>query len=608
MFHDKISTDLQKAVVDLGFVYPSDALLSISENVLFGDFSSNIALQLSKQKHQENYQNPREIANAILEKLGHPGYLERIEIAGPGFINFYLKDHSLAQLITANISPEATDDYATRYLVEFGHLNTHKEFHIGHLRTLSIGESLSRILAFQGHPVFKVDYGSDIGPPVAKALWGVLHKKSEYEAAKKNPSLKEKAQFLGQAYAYAHPQYEADPQIKAEIDQLNTKIYQHDPEIVPLWEETKEWSLLYFESVYLKLGTEFDARINESEVSDRGKEIVLANLDSVFIKDDGAIIFPGKQYGLNNQVYINSQGHPTYEGKELGLTQKEEEIFPFDVSLHVVDSQQTDFFKGVNKALELIEKRDKSKKKHIPYGFVSLSTGRMSSRKGNIISAEDLISQVSAEIEKNFSTKLPVESIEKIAVAAIKFFYLKYTLNSDIVYDVEKSVALHGDTGPYVLYVYARINSLLNRAKVGELEKESSEQKDEEIAQSFDSPSLTQDKDEPSAVSRQPSAENGAGVAESGQLKADSLEVAERELLRQMEYFTPMVEMAAKELQPSQITVYLIALAKAFNQFYESCPIFGGSKTEFRLALAKAAGERIKMGLYLLGIETVEKM
>jgi arginyl-tRNA synthetase len=608
MYHEKIFTDLKKAVVDLGFIFPSDAVLSISENVLFGDYSSNIALQLSKQKHQENYQNPRQIASSIIEKLGHPQYLERIDIAGPGFINFYLKDQSLVEIATEDISPKPQDDFATRYLIEFGHPNTHKELHIGHLRTLSVGESLSRLLAYQGHPIFKVDYGSDIGLPVAKALWGVLHQKEGYEKAKLDKSLKAKAKFLGEAYAYAHTQYEDDPKSKSEIESINTKIYQRDPSIVPLWEETKEWSLLYFQTVFLKLGTEFDIRINESEVDEAGKAIVMANLDRVFVKDQGAIIFPGEKYGLHNRVFINSQGHPTYEGKELGLTQKEEELFPFDISLHIVDVQQTDFFKVVNKAIEQIENKNLSKKRHIPYGFVSLSTGRMSSRKGNIISAEDLIDQVSSEIEKNFPTKLTQDSLEKIAVAAIKFFYLRYSLISDITYDVEKSVALHGDTGPYVLYVYARIHSLLNRAKGNEPEKDLTEQDDEEIAQSFDSPSLAQDKEVSSEIRHQSLANANSGQkTEDGRLTT-KLEAEERELLRQMEYFDPTIDLAAKDFQPSLITTYLLGLSKAFNQFYEKCPILVGDKAEFRLVLAKRVGERIKLGLYLLGIETVEKM
>lgn len=604
MFHDAIYTDLKKAVVDLGFVWPTDTVLSISENVLFGDYSSNIALQLSKQKHQKNYQNPREIANAILEQLNHPDYLERIEVAGPGFINFYLKSSSLTKLLSEEAGPKPVDDYNTRYLIEFGHPNTHKELHIGHLRTLSIGESLSRLLEFEGHPIFKVDYGSDIGLPVAKALWGVLQKKAEYEAVKKEISLKAKAQFLGQCYAYAHARYEDEPEAKQQIDQINTKIYQRDMSIVPLWQETKEWSLLYFQSVYQKLGTEFDARINESEVDEIGKQIVLDNLDKVFVKDQGAIIFPGEKFGLHNRVFINSQGHPTYEGKELGLTQKEEELFPFDVSLHVVDTQQTDFFRVVNKALEEIEKRDKSKKRHIPYGFVSLSTGRMSSRKGNIISAEDLIDQVTEAIKDQYSeTKVSKDNFEKIAVAAIKFYYLKYSLISDITYDVEKSVALHGDTGPYVLYVYARINSLL--AKVGQsFDNHANDAELSEAEDEADGELIAQDQQTDN--SSQLTAKNDLAV--DWQLSAGGLEAEERELLRQMEYFQPMVEQAVRELQPGMIATYLLNLAKAFNQFYEKCPVLGSDKTDFRLLLAKRAGERIQLGLFLLGIETVDKM
>ncbi len=608
MYFTKLSTDLHKAVVDLGFIFPTDTVVSISENVLFGDYSSNIALQLSKQKHQKSYQNPREIANAIIDQLGHPDYLERVDVAGAGFINFYLKERSLIQILADDIKAADKDDYATRFLVEFGHPNTHKELHIGHLRTLSVGESLSRLLEFQGHPIYKVDYGSDIGLPVAKALWGVLQKKAEYEAIKNSVSLKDKARFLGLAYAYAHSQYEDDPKAKEQIDNINTKVYQRDPSIVPIWEETREWSLLYFQTIFVTLGTEFDIRINESEVDEAGKAIVMANIDKVFVKDEGAIIFPGEKYGLHNRVFINSKGHPTYEGKELGLTQREEELFPFDVSLHVVDTQQTDFFKVVNKALELIENRETSKKKHIPYGFVSLTTGRMSSRKGNIIAAEDLIDQVTSVIKQQFESKLTDEQYQKIAVAAIKFFYLKHSLISDITYDVEKSVSLHGDTGPYILYVYARIRSLLAKAKpenhATEIEPEEIEEEAEmeDIAQSFEDDGMPNVEEQPIKKEIQPMISQellAAGIP---------LETEERELLRQMEYFELTITQATKELQPSLIASYLIILAKTFNQFYEKCPILGSNKTDFRLLLAKRLGEQIALGLYLLGIETVEKM
>ncbi len=569
MYKTVIEKDLKRVVKNLGFLSPTDTVISIPQNSSFGDYTSNIALQLSKQKHKNSYHNPREIANEILESFGHPHYLERIEIAGPGFLNFYLKDEAIIKVAEDKVNAKKKDDYAARYLIEYGHPNTHKEFHIGHLRTLTIGESLARLLEFRGHPVFRTDYGSDIGLPVAKALWGVIQKKEEYEATRKVLSLKEKARFLGVSYAYAHSQYEDNPQAKQEIDQINTKIYLRDSELMPLWEETKDWSLLYFQTLYSKLGVEFDARINESEVDQIGKQEVLDNVGKVFVEDQGAIIFPGEKYGLHNRVFINSKGNPTYEGKELGLTRREEELFPFDISLHVIDVQQSDFFRVVNKALELIDNRE-TKKRHVPYGFVSLTTGRMSSRKGNIISADDLIDEVIEAIKKQYPKgELPEANYQKIAVAATKFYYLKYSLTSDIVFDVEKSVSLQGDSGPYVIYVYARIASLLNRAKKNEPKQDIKHSQSGSIAQ---------------------------------------LSSEERELLRILEYFEIVIEKAYKNFQPNEICTYLLEVARSFNHFYESSPILVSERAHFRLKLAVKTAETIKLGLYLLGIETVEKM
>ncbi len=574
MFKDKIEADLKKVAKELGYIAPADTVVYIPEDSSFGDYSTNIALQLSKQKHKDSYQKAGDIANKILEKLGHPDYLERIEIAGPGFLNFYLKDDVLISLLTVSeYGKEVQPESSTRYLVEYAHPNTHKEFHIGHLRTLTTGESIARLLSFTGNEVFRVDYGSDIGLPVAKALWAILKKDDEFQKIKENSTLKEKAAYLGKVYVLGNKAYEDNPEAKEEIDKLTKKLYQGDPGLVPLWEETKKWSLGYFESIYIRLGTEFDARINESEISEEGKKTVMENIGKVFVEDQGAIIFPGEKYGLHNRVFINSQGNPTYEAKELGLTFKELSLFPFDYSLHVVDTQQTAFFQVVTKAIELIEQRLKDKKIHIPYGFVSLTTGRMSSRKGNIINAEDLIEEVTRAIMENYpktTSDLNKQTAEKIAIAATKFFYLKYSLTSDIVFDIQKSISLQGDSGPYVLYVYARINSILNRAKSNEAVKTKAGAQNSKIAQ--------------------------------------ILEPQERELLRQLEYFELITEKAAKNLQPNELTSYLLNLSKSFNSFYESCPILVSDKKVFRLELIKKTAEVIKLGLYLLGIETVERM
>jgi arginyl-tRNA synthetase len=595
MYYDTLFTDLKKAVIDLGFICPSDALLSISENVLFGDYSSNIALQLSKQKHQNSYQNPREIANDIIEKLGHPAYLERVDIAGAGFINFYLKDIEIAKNIEVPEEKPIDLNFQERVLVEYASPNAFKPLHIGHLRNIITGESIARMLIFQGKDIFKVTYTSDIGPAVAKAIWGVIQLKDKFEAIDKDSSLDEKARFLGEAYVLGNEKFESDPEVKEQIDQINIKLYQNDPKLIEIWKKTRTWSEGYLSAVYSRLGTEFDAEIWESEMGERGMEIARDHLDRVFIEDQGAIIFPGEKYGLHNRVFITGKGTPTYEAKELAVTEKERELFPYDRAIHVVSHEQSEYFKVVTKAIELIDTQMIGKKIHLGYGFVSLTSGKMSSRLGNVIIADDLIDQVKAKITEIYPRTNSERNLELISLAAIKFAYLKYSLNSEIAFNVEQSVALQGDTGPYVLYVYARIHSLLDRAKVPEVEKEIEEAEDEEIAQEDGSDQMKSDKSDSDLIRFDP-------------ILSGPLEAEERELLRQMEYFEPIVNMAAKDFQPSLITNYLLSLAKAFNQFYEKCPILGGKKTEFRLALAKRVGERIKLGLYLLGIETVEKM
>lgn len=575
MWKQTLEKDLKRVVLDLGFVIP-DIVLYIPENPKFGDYSSNIPLQLAKQKTGKDYQTSLEIANEILKKLGHPAYLERVEIAGPGFLNFYLKDESLIKGLGFRVKGIEKKNQVKNILVEYAHPNTHKSFHIGHLRNISIGESISRILEFEGHKIFRVTYGGDIGLHVAKALWGVLKLKEDYEKAKKM-NLREKAEFLGLAYATGAQAYEKDKKIKGEIDEINKKLYENDPNLKALWEETKKWSIAYFESIYCQVGTEFDAQIWESEVYESGALIVEENLGRVFVKDQGAIIFPGEKYGLHNRVFITSAGYPTYEGKEMGLTQKEMELFPYDSSIHIVANEQESFFEVTTKALELIDPSFTNKKKHLSYGMVNLRSGKMSSRKGEVISAEELIDQVKQAIIKNFpdsNVKKDLKDLDKIAIGAIKFSFLKYSILSDITFDIGQSVSLQGDSGPYLQYSFARTSSLVEKSKKSQLR------------QGYD----------------------GRAKVKSQNYEKKEMEPEEREVLSQLEYFEAFVQDAAFKYSPNIICQYLLNLARAFNLFYERYSILGSKKEEFRLTLAKKVGETLKIGLYLLGIETIEKM
>lgn len=560
MYKQLIEKNLKEAVLDLGFLV-TDTLLSIAESPQFGDYSTNIALQLSKQKLSKGYQSSLEIANKIVEKIGHPNYLERIEVAGPGFINFFLKNESLIKILEEKIQPKTG---GRRVLIEYAQPNTHKEFHLGHLRNITLGESLARLREFEGDEVFRANYGSDIGLPVAKALWGVDKLRDQLEGVRQ-ASLREKAEFLGRAYALGHTHYEDDEKAKEQIDAINKALYVRDPQFMPLWQETRQWSLAYFDTIYSRLGTEFDAVITESEVEAEGKRLVEENLHKVFAEDQGAVIFPGEKYGLHNRVFITSRGNPTYEAKELGLTRREEEFFPFDQAIHLTGNEQIGYFKVVIKAVELINPQMAGKKKHMPFGFVTLTTGKMSSRLGTVVTAEWLIEEVKQAIRESFGQqggKVSFnETTEKIAIGAIKFSLLKYSLATNIAFDIHKSVSLQGDSGPYVMYAYARIRSLIEKA----------------------------------------------GVSRPTSLSGE-IELEEREVLRLLEYFEAVAEKAVLNFAPNELCIYLLGLAKAFNLFYEKHPIIGSQRASLRLKLAARVGDTLKLGLYLLGIESVDKM
>lgn len=580
MYYVQLKNSLKKAVLDLGFlttdtffrdssrknVERSDTFLSIPENSKFGDYTTNIALQLAKQKSKKSYQNAIEIASEIIKQLGHPQYLDRVEVVGPGFINFFLNDQSLVGILDKKLEVGKSTE---NILVEYADPNTHKEFHIGHLRTLVIGESVARLLEFSGAQVYRVNYGSDIGPTVAKCLWGILHLEKEYQAAKQL-SLREKTEFLGKAYANGHINYEENPEIKAEIDQITKKLYEREAEVTALWEETRQWSLSYFDYFYSRIGVEFDRRVNESEIDQIGKEEVLKNVGKVFKQNDGAVIFEGEKYGLHTRVFLTSAGNPTYEAKEVGLINLYQEIFPFDQAIILSDIQQKSFFEVVNKAIELIYPQLLGKKKYLGYGFVSLTTGKMSSREGNIVSADNLIDLVKDELVKGselrvksseFKVNDPV--LEKIAIAAIKFSYLKYSLTSDIKFDIKESVDLQGDSGVFVLYSFARCNSILGKVS-----------------------------------------DKGKEIRD----KVVDLEPEERGLLAKIEHFQLIVDQTTANFSPNLLTSYLLELSKSFNLFYERHPVLSSEKSVFRLELVKKTAEIIKLGMNLLGIEVVERM
>lgn len=527
-----------------------------------GDFSSSIAFKLTKQLKK----NPFEIAQMIISKLPKHPSIEKIEAIKPGFINFWLSREFLFKYMRGAAGEEF--DFPSfslgkhkKVMVEFAHPNTHKLFHIGHLRNISTGESIVRILEAVGNKVVRTNYQGDVGLHIAKCLYAITNSKSQIPKSK---SLREKIEFIGKAYTEGTRAYDEDEKAKNDIIEINKKIYEKGPEIMPLWKETRQWSLDYFNKVYKRVYSRFDRFYFESEMSERGIEIAHAALKKgILKKSEGAIVFDGKKYGLDTRVFINSFGFPTYEGKELALAEKEfSEFGELDTCIHVVTPEQTSFFNVTFKVEELLdEKKYKNKQYHLVYEWVQLKEGKMSSREGNVVEANWLIDEAKKKIIKLF--KCNTDVAETVAIASVKYSFLKNGVSNPIAFDFKESVSLEGNSGPYLLYSYVRTQSILKKidqVKTAELPKK--------------------------------------------------INSEEENILHLIYKFRSTVEKAARNFSPNYIVTYLFELAQEFNLFYQKYPVLKAEKDvkNFRLTLTSAVGETLQKGLDLLGIKTVEKM
>ncbi|KKU77184.1 MAG: Arginine-tRNA ligase [Parcubacteria group bacterium GW2011_GWA2_47_64] len=555
---------------EVDFEHPAD--------LAHGDYSTNVALVYAKELKMK----PRELAEKIVHILHNSKFiiheLGQIEVAGAGFINFYLSPKFFAESV-AEILGKAENfgrnesRRGEKVMVEYTDPNPFKEFHIGHLMSNAVGESIARLFEFSGAKVVRACWQGDVGLHVAKAVWGIL--KNNFQFSIFNFQ-KDAIALLGQAYTTGARAYEADEKAKKEIEELNRKIFEKsDPEINKLYDEGRKISLAHFEEIYKKLGTKFDYYFFESQEGREGEKIVTEFLKKgVFEKSENAVIFRGEKFGLHTRVFITSQGLPTYETKELGLNKAKFAKEPdLSQSIIITANEQNDYFKVVLKAMEEIYPEIAKKTKHISHGMMRFASGKMSSRTGNIITGESLITAMeNLVMEKIKDRELPTEEKQKIAeavaVGAIKYSILRAGIGSDIIYDFEKSISFEGDSGPYLEYTYARVRSVLRKANVKE-------------GLAF----LSLRKAKPS-------------LGLSGGL------VAERLLYR----FPEVVERAAKEFEPHYVATYLIELSAAFNNFYARNKIIGSEEENYRLALTRAVSIILKNGLYLLGIEAPERM
>lgn len=553
------------------------------EVIAHGDYATSVALAYAKQLGVK----PRELAEKIVDALQAgplkgatlSTFIEKIDIAGPGFINIHLSKQFFAEAL-ATIETQG-DAFGVngrlkgqKVMVEYTDPNPFKVFHIGHLMSNAVGESIACLVAASGAKVVRANYQGDVGLHVAKAVWGMqsLNANATLSQLQKLPSAEQVA-FIGKAYVHGAEQYEADKSAEAEIQIINQAVFdRRTPEVNVLYDWGRKVTLDHFELIYKKLGTNFDHYFFESEVAKDGLEEVRAGRGKgVFVESEGAVVFKGEEHGLHTRVFINSRGLPTYEAKELGLAkQKFAKVKP-DLSIVVTANEQNEYYKVFMRALFLLHPEIAERTKHVSHGMMRFASGKMSSRKGNVVAGEVLLAEAEAMVaekikDRGFDAPTATAVKEKVAVGAIKYSVLKSAAGSDIVYDPEKAVSFEGDSGPYLQYSYARALSVLRKPEAEVLMK-----------QFLDIPA--------------------------------SVEISQLEKI--LYRFPEVVDRAAGSFEPHFVTDYLTQLAGAFNAFYTNNQIINHADTatsSYRLRLTRAFATVMKNGLALIAIPAVERM
>ncbi len=393
-------------------------------------------------------------------------------------------------------------------------------------------------------------------------MWAILQELGGQHPEKlKTIPNDEQADWLTTAYVAGSQAYDNNSDAREAIETLNKKIYHihavkdKTSDLAKIYWETRQWSYDYFEAFYKQIGTKFERYYPESETAPLGLQTVQDQLGPVFEKSDGAIVFKAEKYGLHTRVFITKDGLPTYEAKDVGLIMKKWQDYHFDRSIVITGNEIIQYMQVVLKAIEQFAPELAAATTHLTHGMVRMAGGqKMSSRKGNILRATDVLTDVGAAT-KTLHGKDDSDS----ALGAIKYAFIKQRLGGDIIFDVQESVSIEGNSGPYLQYAHARARSILSKAH----------------------------------VQPQP---------------ATTLDPAERRLLRKISEYTEVVDEAVQGLAPHHIATYLYELAQNFNQFYETNRVIGDKRQASRLALVTEYANVLKQGLTHLNIPAPEHM
>jgi len=553
--------ELEQAVVAaVKDVFDTDVAVELARpDEQFGDYATNVALKLGNQLGK----NPREIADALAVQLRSSAATElaNVSVAGPGFLNLTVSDKTLVDALHVE---SAKTLVGRKVLVEYSDPNPFKPLHAGHLYTTLVGDTIARLVACAGAETIRINYGGDVGLHVGKSMWSIVRTLGgEYPEKLADIAEADRPAWLGARYVEGNTAYEDDETAKVEIVATNKRVYQlhadgdHDSPFAQIYWTTRQWSYDYFAELYKQLQViPFARYIPESEVTPLGVQTVEEELEKgVFTRSDGAVVFNGESFGLHTRVFINSNGIPTYEAKDVGLSLTKWGDYHFDESIIITANEQAQYMQVVLMAIRQFAPEPADRTRHLTHGVVKLQGGvKMSSRKGNVVTALDIL-----QAARMAGQETGTNPTEETILAAVKYAFAKSRIGGDIVYDPKESIALEGNSGPYLQYAHARARSILAK----------SEQNNGELTD------LTSD---------------------------------ERSLLRKITEYSEVVEKATLELMPHHICTYLYELAQRFNSFYEHNRVIGDVREVQRLTLVGHYADTLKHGLTLLGITAPDKM
>lgn len=550
---------IQQIIAEL-FDLDIDVVLSRPEPQ-FGDAATNVAMQLAKPLGK----NPREIAEQIGEKLRDDEDSAEVSVAGPGFINIRLSDKALIGQVYAEPSRHYADQ---RLVFEYSCPNAFKELHTGHLYQTIFGDIAARLMVEGGANLQRTSFGGDVGLHVAKCLWGmraILGGEEPERLSEISDDVFERARWISQCYVHGAKAYEESQSAKADIDELNVEIYgyhengDYDSPLAKIYWQTRQWSFDYFDAFYEMLKVKPLFYYPESQTAPIGMSVVQEQLKQGNLKEsDGAIVFEGDESKhLHTRVFVTSKGLPTYETKDIGVIWLERQDYDFDHRYLLTGNDQKEYMRVVFAAAETFSPDLQGRMTHLTNGTVRFGDGtKMSSRLGNVSRAADVVEAVREKV----ADLVADESLrETVALGAVKYAFARYRLGGDINFDLDETVSLQGNSGPYIQYAHARARSILGKSKV-------------------EASGLTELFDE------------------------------DRALVRKMGEYHEALDVAIRQLEPHHICNYLFELAQEFNRYYEKNRVVGDEKEAHRLSLVLTYADILKAGLGLLGIEAPDKL